>query len=472
MSVDDLEDDEAPGRGLLEYLEIPFRYPWHFWIPYLLIFLAACGTTMILPKKFRSATLILVEPHKVPDYFVTPMTTDGITTRLNTIRQVILSRTRLEKVLKTLDPYPEWHRVSPEVQVEWMRAAIQIRVQGSDSFTIEYVNRDPQKAMLVTNMLAEQFIDDTKYMREDMTEKAFEFVRSNLEEARRALEERENALREHKKKYWGALPEQLQSNLSVLTQLQIEQQTLADNMRTLQERRGLIERNLVEGRRTADDPAGSAGYAELAKLKAALATLRSRYTDEHPDVETARLRVEKLEKRLADDSRDPAETNPETRQLSQSLQLAEAEIESLNAKRAKLDQKIADFQARVEETPKAEQDLMSLARDYQQLKENYSVMLKKEMDAEMARKLEVYWKGGYFRVLDPARIPQQPVRPYAFIVLLGGYFLAVFAGLATAFGADLLDRSVKSQRELEAILPFPVLLTIGYVRPAKRGKAA
>lgn len=482
MNANDVDgEDSGPSRSLVEYLEIPFWYRKQMWVPFWTVMLIALAGVFLLPKKYRSATMIMVEPRKVSDYFVLPMASEGIAQRLNTIRQVILSRTRLEKIVKTHDPYPELKHLPPQVVADYMRPAISIRVQGSDSFIIEYVNSDPKKAMAVTNALASQFIEDSSYLRDTMTEKAYEFIESNLQDARRMLEVREEALRQHKLKYWGALPEQLESNLRVMQQLQGEQQTLAENLRTLEERRAVLERTLAEARRLG--PEGTAAAAkgpsradELTKLRAVMAALRDRYTDEHPDVRALRHRIDRLQR---EETAVPVEevvgepqTTPEILAVHKSLELVETGIDVLNARRAKLDEKIAAFQTRVEQTPRAEQELMALTRDYTQLRDNYNGMLKKEMDAEMARKLEVYWKDGYFRVLDPAHLPTRPIRPYASILFFGGLFFGLAAGLVCAFVADLLDGSVKNARELGSLLPYPVLATIPHVKVGRRRRAA
>jgi uncharacterized protein involved in exopolysaccharide biosynthesis len=143
-----------------------------------------------------------------------------------------------------------------------------------------------------------------------------------------------------------------------------------------------------------------------------------------------------------------------------SLELVEAEIESLNQRRRQLDEKIAEFQRRVERTPRAEQELAALTRDLLQLRQNYDSMLRKELDAQMARRMEEYWSGDYFRVLDPAYFPRRPIRPYAFLFVLAGIVLGLAAGLTASIAADFLDNSVKSERELEALLSLPILSTI------------
>jgi polysaccharide chain length determinant protein (PEP-CTERM system associated) len=475
--ADYTEYEERPGRDVLEYVEIPLRYPRHMWITFTAVMAVALLLALGMPRKYRSGTMILVESKGVPEYFVVPVNGESMAQRLNTIRQLVLSRTHLEKVIQKLDPYPEFAGAPLHVVVEVMRKAIEIRVQGSDSFMIEYVNRDPHKAMAVTNMLATEFTEDAARLRDGTTEKTFAFLQENLADTRKALEEREAALRNHKQKYWGSLPEQLDSNLRVLGQLQLEQQTLGENLRTLGDRRAVLERNLLEGRRLASVGAGGPG-AELVKQRAVYAALSGRYTEDHPDMRAVRARIQALERQVAsvqqqkdgEGEKERDLTDPEAVALTRSLRAVEAEIDSLKGRRDKLDARIADFQARVEQTPRAEQELASLIRDYQQLRESYNGALKKEMDAEMSRKLEEYWQNGYFRVLDPAFLPRRPIRPYGALILFGGLAAALGAGLAAAFLADLLDRSVKSERELEELVPHPVLITIP--RAALPGKRA
>jgi uncharacterized protein involved in exopolysaccharide biosynthesis len=207
---------------------------------------------------------------------------------------------------------------------------------------------------------------------------------------------------------------------------------------------------------------------ELAKLKATYAALRDRYTEEHPDVRTVKHKIDRMNEAIAsgsdvEPSASPGDS-PEILALHRSLQATEAEIDALNGRRLAIDARIGAFQARVEQTPKAEQELLALTRDYVQMRENYNALLKKDMDAEMSRKLEAYWKAGYFRVLDPAHLPLRPIRPYGLLLLGGGLVVGLLGGLVCAVIADFLDGSVKNARQVESVLPYPVLLTLPHSR--------
>ena len=101
------------------------------WIPFCVILSVALVLGVKFPRKYRSATLILVEPNKVPDYFVTPMASETVDKRLQTIRQVILSRTRLEKMLNEVKPDPDMAGQPLSLVVEAMRAASTSRCRAT-----------------------------------------------------------------------------------------------------------------------------------------------------------------------------------------------------------------------------------------------------------------------------------------------------------------------------------------------------
>jgi hypothetical protein len=96
----------ATAKNLRAYLEAPLRRPWHVAIPLGIALSIAVAASLLLPKMYRSATLILVESEKMPDSFVRSMATETTNKRLTTIRQEILSRTRLEKIIDELKPFP------------------------------------------------------------------------------------------------------------------------------------------------------------------------------------------------------------------------------------------------------------------------------------------------------------------------------------------------------------------------------
>ncbi|RPI02995.1 MAG: hypothetical protein EHM71_14920, partial [Zetaproteobacteria bacterium] len=222
-----------------EYLETPLRWPLFVVAPTLVVFVAAVALSFVLPKRYHSSTLILVESEKVPDSFVQKMATETMTRRMQTIRQEVLSRTRLERVVQDTDPYPagpNGSRQSLSDRVEKMRASTTLQVKGTDAFLIEFVHTDPVKAAEVANRLAALFIEQTEGERARQASEGFQFIDSQLVQARKELDEKEAAVRKYKERNLGTLPEQTASNLATLQRLQLEQQTVAESLSAAQSR--------------------------------------------------------------------------------------------------------------------------------------------------------------------------------------------------------------------------------------------
>lgn len=459
--------DTQRGRDVLEYLEAPLRRPYHVLIPMVAITVASVVISFALPKRYRSSTLILVESEKVPDSFVPKMTTESTHKRLFTIKQEILSRTRLERVLKDTDPYPEQVGRQPLTSiVENMRNNATINVKGNDAFTIEYVHKDPQKAMAVADRLATLFIEESTQERTEQVQGAYQFIESELAEARKELEGKEENLRRYKERHMGALPEQTSANLATLERVQNEVTSTNNNLRAARERMSLLEKSLADQFRGSGVGSGDPS-AELKQLRSELATLRGRYTDEHPDVKLLLNRIARLEHAIG----DGGASDPATASLRSQLEKAQLEVDALQTKRDDLENRIALFQGRVEHAPRIEQELATLKRDYEKINENYLALLKKKMDAQMAEKLEERWKGEHFRILDPAFLPERPFFPDKRLFLMMGIFLGLLAGVGLALAVETVDHSIKSVADLETALPYPVLAVFPHIARPEGGSS-
>jgi polysaccharide chain length determinant protein (PEP-CTERM system associated) len=457
----------VPRREILDYLEVPLRRPRLVLIPVVLGVLGALGATFMVPKEYKSSTLILVESEKIPDSFMPKMTTETSKQRLFTLKQEILSRTRLETVIHELNPYPNARGRPLSKLVEDMRDAITVNVKGADAFLVEYVHRDPATAMAVANRLVTLFIEEATRARESQVEGAYDFIESQLVEARRQLEANEEALRIHKERHLGTLPEQLGANLSTLQRLQLEQQSLNDSIRAAEDRQNALQKTTTEQARAGDLAPGLDPSAEMAQLQGQLAALRARYTEEHPDVKALLGRIVRLEEALPPPPPKGTDPPPDTHRSP--LQQQSRELHVLKTKREELEGRIASFQARVEQTPKTEQELATLNRDSKNLRDNYQVLLNKKLEAQQAEKLEKRWKGEHFKTLDPAHLPERAFFPSRSLFLAGGLLLGLALGLGLAFSVEVLDHSLKNIAELEAVVPYPVLASIPHI--PSRGSA-
>jgi succinoglycan biosynthesis transport protein ExoP len=463
------EEESLSFAEVRRYLEAPRRRPLMVVVPWAAVLLASVVALFMIPKKYKSSTMILVESEKMPDSFVPKVATDDRRGRLEAVRPEILSRTRLENVLESTNPYPDTD--SRIRGVELMRSNIYINVTGNDGFTIDYVHSDPKKAQEVCDRLANLFIGETIKSREQQVEGAVDFLVTQVDAARKELERKDEALRRYKEIHMGKLPEQLQTNLATMGMLQRELQTVEESLLFARERQQSLQ---LSGRAAAPAEGAPGPGGELAELRRQLTSMRGRYTDEHPDVQRLRSRLARLEARAAESAGAPADAG--TQANSEQLTQARNEITRLEEKRRDLEARIGGLRANVENTPRTEQDLATLTRDYDKLKENYSALLSKQMEAQMAGRLEQRWKGDRFRMLDPASLPERPFFPKPLVVVGLGAMLGLFLGLAAAVLAEFLDSTIKDPQDLMSVQAHPVLACIPHLpavgEPAPRRPGA
>src|SRR4030095_7336948 len=133
------------------YLRIILHRKW--WV--ITVFLVVSAATVVyssrLPDIFASDTLILVDPQKVPESYVKSTVTGDVRNRLGTLSQQILSTTRLQKIIDTLNLYPLERKTLPREDVTaMMRNQITVKVVGDfgggsdlQAFRIGFSGRDP-----------------------------------------------------------------------------------------------------------------------------------------------------------------------------------------------------------------------------------------------------------------------------------------------------------------------------------------
>jgi polysaccharide chain length determinant protein (PEP-CTERM system associated) len=458
-------------RELQRLAEAPLRRPWLVIIPFLLSVVVAVAVSFVLTPRYSSSTLILVAPEQMPTNFVPQMSTERVARRLQTLRQEVQSRTRLEMVAREFDPYGSLGKEPLINTIERMREAVTVNVKGDDAFSIEFEHRDPKMAMLVADRLTTLFMEEVVGASERQVSNAYEFIEKQLEGARTQLEQKEAALRTYKEQHMGQLPEQVQANLATLQRLQQEQQSTAEGLRKATDTMRLLEGGNGSGE-GGEHGMKTPSPDSLTVLKANLAILKTRYTEQHPDVRALQSRVDLLEKAAANQTPDAPPPDPEKAAAELRLREARIEIESLKARLADVDRRIAAFQERVEAAPRREQEVLGLMRDYQKLSENYSALLSKKLDAEMAARLERQQKGQQFRVLDPAYLPEQPSFPNRGLFALSGLGIGILLGIGLAITVDALDPTIKDAESVRAAFSFPVLAVIPYVKPRDQARLA
>lgn len=404
---------------------------------------------MRLPDSYKSSTLILVTPQKVPAKFITSSVTTDIEERLGTISQQIFSRTRLDQVIQEFGLFADKRdTMAPEEIIGSMRNSITLKVSRKDAFELSYVSQDPRMAMQVTNKLAGLFIEENLKVREQQAIGTSLFLGDEIERYREKVREQEEAILAFKRKYMNELPEQQASNQSRLGQLQNQLQINSQNINAAGTRKVALQQQLMElERRVLEQPTGSSGggpelsisrqlellfagdgattgatMVDDAALRAleqgiaertqAVEDLLLRYTERHPDVGRLRGEIAQLEQkaatererieaeRAARDAQAPVvaepvpevvpppvpESKPEP-QYPPAFYTLKADLAETEAEIARLTARNRELQAAAEEYQTRIASAPTRQLELQQLSEGYS-NLKSVMESLINKKLE------------------------------------------------------------------------------------
>src|SRR3990170_7856247 len=296
-----------------DVIEIILRRKWFIIISFILSVVGTLVALILIPPVYKSTTLILVEPQKVPEAYVKPTITVDINDRVNTITQQVMSRTRLESIIKEFDLYRESKdKLTSDEVVDLMRGNIEVAVRGGDtrnrdlsSFTISFIGNDPETVMHVTSRLASLFIEENLKVREQQAEGTTEFLDAQLQGLKTVLEDQEGQIKVYKEKFMGELPTQLEANLRTLDRFQLELQATNAALRSAEDRKIMLEKQVSEINPDLIVERGGGGVsavdprrARLLNLQTELSQFSTVYTDKYPDIIRLKNEITELEKEL------------------------------------------------------------------------------------------------------------------------------------------------------------------------------
>lgn len=488
----------VPGKKYApeDFLAIAWARRWFVFVPFVLFTIGAIVYAMAQPNRYSAKTAIIITPQQVPANFVQSTVTSMLADRLQMIREQVMSRARLERVIEEFNLYPEMraNRIMQDV-IEQMRADIDVKITPSrrtdtGSFTVEYSSDNPRTALLVTERLASLFIRENQTDRAVLADATSQFLDAQLEEARRRLLDHEKKLQDYRTRNSGSLPTQVNSNLQGIQTAQMQLQSLQQQSNSDRDRRLFLERSITELKADygPDAPVSTENGAAqpttaAAKLEAAREALRGlelRLKPEHPDMQRARRIIADLEKQVdAEELGQPVSAAPvaapvASRRPTAAERAKQSRIADLQAEIATLDRRLAQrqsdeeklranlntYQARVEAAPVRETELVELMRDYDILKLSYNDLLRKSESSKLAVSLEQRQIGEQFKIVDGARLPEKPISPDRPRIVTMGAAMGLIFGLALVGLLEYRDSSLKTDADVVSALALPVLALI------------
>ncbi len=483
------------------------RTLWKHKLLLVLIWGALTAATIIIvrqmPPLYTAEALILVDSQKIPEKFVSSTVSTRLQDRIATISQQILSSARLKKIIEDFDLYHDYRKTHFEEEVlEQMRQDIGINVEqgwtGSQpgAFRVRYQASNPTVVAQVANRIANLFIEENLKTREQEAAGTSQFMDTQLQEAKKKLDELEAAVSRYKVEHNGELPEQQNILAGTLSRLQVELESNRDGMNRAQDQKVVLdntltalESNIALMTRPTNPPQAGAPAAVTAApperkrseiLQLELDDLRAKYREDHPDVRRVKalLAQAKREEDAAEaraprppapPSADPGiagqrppvrpavTQSPEYRQATERLSTLRSQIALLDrelsdgkANEQRILKDISAYQARLNRLPIREQEMAQVTRDYEVSKANYKSLLDKKLAAEMATDMEHRAQSERFTLLDPARVPERPTKPNRPLLRGVGVVLGLVIALAVSMGTELRKNVLLGEWELPA----------------------
>jgi polysaccharide chain length determinant protein (PEP-CTERM system associated) len=443
----------------------------------------------ILPKSFTSQTLVLVQQPAVSSVLVPSLNSDNTNQRLAAMQQQILSRSRLEPVIKELGLYhKDIDRVPTEDLVERLRRTITItpiqamaetRAQNLPGFTISVVFDEPHSAQQICAKITSMFLAENIQLRKGEVTNTTEFLGKQLAEAKAKLDEQDAKLAAFQRRYLGSLPDQNQTNLNLLTGLTSQLEASTQALNRAQQDKSFAES--VLGQQLSAWQASQSGInpetldTQLAALQAQLAVLQSKYTNDHPDVIKAKGDIATLKQKIADSEQQQKNAPPDKairaaaepaqiQQLRGQIHQYTQVIKERTQQQEDIQKQINLYQSRVQSSPAVEQEYKLLTRDHQTALDFYNDLLKKHDQSSMSQGLEESEQAEHFRVLDPANYSDKPSFPKVPIFAGGGFAAGLALGIALTLFLETQDTSMRSERDVEIALRLPVLVAIPAIK--------
>ncbi len=476
-----------------DYLALIVRRKWWVLFPFFALSAGVIVLTYILPKMYVSESLVVIRPRDVPQDFVKDLIAGSTEQRLAAVEQTVLSRTHLVQILHEFEEdLPEYRRFNLDQKVEKLHGKIKVDFEAEKRgnvqlpvtyFRISYQNRNPELAQKIAKKLTSLLIDEDNRARSDKVFGTTEFLQGELSKVSDALNQSETNLQKLKARHRFELPENQEGNLRTLDRLALTKQSNAEAIDRSQTFRLTLERQISETPATlpqqgqmAAPPKENPLIAEYQAKRNQLDELTAKYKADYPDVQTARIQLEKLKAKLSPEELEalenpagaaseantakPAVPNPIYQQLLAQLEGVKTELALREREKKQVEEAIAVYNQRVANGPQSEQELEAVMRQNADLKKQYDELKTHLAEAKLAESLESRQKGSQFQVVDEANYPLAPTKPSKTAIALGGIAASLLIGIVIAFVADISTQKIWTPSEVEALLGMTVLAEI------------
>ena len=473
------------------------------------------------PDTYVSSAIVRVTAAQVPERYVQSGLNQMLNERIGTIQQQVVSRTALINIIQTLDLYDrDRRRLSMEDVVDRMKmkdlafgqvSTIQGLASRAGTFPVQFKYEDRYKAQKVTKEIVSRLISENTRVQLSITQNTTEFLTEEVAKAKIRLDQIEQSMTSFRMKNAGRLPDERAMNFSALQSVENRISTLNMGIQRINQEKLMLEsqirlqreqynQSLAASAAMANAPTGEAAKArvvnerliglerEIQGAEQVLVQLRELYKDSYPDVVRVKGNVENLRRQRAElvkreeesaktdaaatpaatpvvakpvvQTRDMQAMQITLRQMETLVQAKVTEVQDYTAELGRLNGQVRGFQLRIGSTPMADQEFLSLSRDYDSAKQEYQQMLAKQSDAKRGQEVERRNQGETLELLDDASLPNEPTEPKRGSIIAAGAALGLMLGVVLVGAREMKDTTLKNLKDVRAYTQLTVLGSI------------
>ena len=433
-----------------------------WWLVLIVLVLGVAGTytvSIFLPKKYTATTTLVVDV-RARDPIAAMLVPSSMTTQEDIIKsdrvaQRVVTLLRLDQSPAVRDQWREATGGRGRVEV-WLGDLLQKNLnvtpprRDSTVLTIEYTAVDPGFAAGVANAYAQAYVDATVELRVEPAKQYARWFAEQGKTLRDNLERAQTRLSEYQqKKGLVAKDERLDAETAKLNEL--TSQLTSIQLFTVDQR--TKERS---GQDTLPEVLGNSVVAglrsDIARKEAQLKDASVNLGENHPQYKSMQLELAALKDRLANETKHVTTTYTSTRNVSTDKE------RELRAAIEKQKQKLLELRGERDQLTMLQRDVDSAQSAYDSVATRFA---QTSLESQ-ANQTNVF-------ILSPAIEPLEPSQPKIMRYTAISLFFSLLAGLALAFGLEMLNRRVRCIEDLgEALLGLPVLAVLAPDRARRR----
>ncbi len=413
---------------IYSYLHGIWQYRWSALLISFVISLFGWAVVYALPNQYVSQTVLHIDTQSVMKPLMKGLAVDSDEVDgLDLMSRVLLSRKNLEEVIRQTDM--DLKADSPEAMdalVANLAGSIILNESNTrrkknnmnSIYELSYKGDSPELVYQVVSKLLNALIENTLDSARSDTKSAQLFLDRQIKTYESRLSQAEQTLAEFKRANIGFMPDESGGYYARLRREQGKLDAVGSELLLAKRRHSEMLKQLAGEAPLLDNNSyGAPNALKLRKYREQLENLLTQYTEQHPDVQALRANIANVmanenvepDEFVDTGSGDSVEFNPVYQELKAEIHRASVEVETLKMKLAEQKNHVETLKQAVDIIPDVEAKLAKLNRDYDITRERYLGLVTRRESARLAQEVGQSGNNINFRIIEPPRVPQDPL---------------------------------------------------------------